>query len=109
MGPRSRSQVLQRPTKGNRQNAIIAEDLGVLTPDVLALRDEFHIPGTKVLQFAFDGNPDNVHLPENYIPNNVVYTGTHDNATSRGWFENLSDREQRRFWSHTGRPEDEIR
>ncbi|MFL6446405.1 MAG: 4-alpha-glucanotransferase [Bryobacteraceae bacterium] len=87
----------------------IAEDLGVLTPDVLALRDEFRLPGTKVLQFAFDGNPDNVHLPENYTPNNVVYTGTHDNATSREWFEDLTDREQRRFWANTGRAEGEIR
>jgi len=87
----------------------IAEDLGVLTPDVLALREEFYIPGTKVLQFAFDGNPDNVHLPENYTPNNVAYTGTHDNATSREWFENLTERERRRFWAHAGRPEGESR
>jgi 4-alpha-glucanotransferase len=87
----------------------IAEDLGVLTPDVLALRDEFRIPGTKVLQFAFDGNPENVHLPDNYVPNNVVYTGTHDNATSREWFENLTERDQRRFWSYTRKPEGDSR
>ena len=65
----------------------IAEDLGVITPDVSALRDQFDIPGTRVLQFAFDGNSENLHLPDNYSANTVVYTGTHDNATTREWFE----------------------
>ena len=60
----------------------IAEDLGLITPDVCALRDQFHIPGTKVLQFAFDGKLDNPYLPCNYISNAVVYTGTHDNNTT---------------------------
>jgi 4-alpha-glucanotransferase len=73
----------------------IAEDLGLITPDVCALRDKFEIPGTKVLQFAFDGKPDNPHLPSNFPANSVVYTGTHDNNTARGWFEALSAREQR--------------
>ena len=54
----------------------IAEDLGLITPDVQALRDQFGVPGTRVLQFAFDGHPDNPHLPDNYVPNTVVYTGT---------------------------------
>jgi 4-alpha-glucanotransferase len=67
----------------------IVEDLGVITPDVSALRDQFRLPGTRVLQFAFDGHPDNPYLPENYAPNSVVYTGTHDNPTTRGWFEEL--------------------
>ncbi len=67
----------------------IAEDLGLITPDVHALREEFHLPGTRVLQFAFDGHPDNPHLPENYVANTVVYTGTHDNPTTRGWYEEL--------------------
>jgi 4-alpha-glucanotransferase len=77
----------------------IAEDLGFMTPDVPALRDEFNIPGTRVLQFAFDGSPDNVHLPNNYTTNTVAYTGTHDNATTREWFEGLSDGERRYFWA----------
>jgi 4-alpha-glucanotransferase len=72
----------------------IAEDLGLITPDVCALRDEFHMPGTRVLQFAFDGSPDNPHLPANYPTNTVVYTGTHDNNTTRGWFEALSEAER---------------
>jgi 4-alpha-glucanotransferase len=83
----------------------IAEDLGVITPDVCALRDEFRIPGTKVLQFAFDGNPGNPHLPENCSTNTVVYTGTHDNNTTRGWFEALADAERRRVWSYLNRAE----
>jgi 4-alpha-glucanotransferase len=67
----------------------IAEDLGLITPDVCALRDQFQLPGTRILQFAFDDRSDNPYLPHNYISNTVVYTGTHDNATTRGWFEAL--------------------
>jgi len=85
--------------------SFIAEDLGVITPDVCALRDEFRIPGTKVLQFAFDGNPGNPHLPGNYSTNTVVYTGTHENNTTRGWFETLPDAERRRVWSYLSRGE----
>ena len=81
----------------------IAEDLGLLTPDVTALRDEFCLPGTRVLQFAFDGKADNPHLPDNYLPNTVVYTGTHDNPTTRGWYEELKDEEQQHVWSYLGR------
>ena len=68
----------------------IAEDLGLITPDVETLRDQFQIPGTRVLQFAFDGHEDNPYLPQNLVNNTVVYTGTHDNPTSREWFEGLS-------------------
>src|SRR6266576_3583958 len=85
----------------------IAEDLGVITPEVCALRDEFGIPGTKVLQFAFDGNPGNPHLPKNYSTNTVVYTGTHDNNTTRGWFEALSGTGTRNVWSNLNRAEGE--
>ena len=69
----------------------LAEDLGLITLDVVALRDRFALPGMRVLQFAFDGASDNPHLPVNYGHNAVVYTGTHDNPTSRGWFESLPD------------------
>ena len=81
----------------------IAEDLGLITPDVSALRDEFHLPGTRVLQFAFDGHADNPHLPDNYVPNTVVYTGTHDNPTTRGWYEDLPDAERGNLWSYLRR------
>ncbi|HWO00126.1 MAG TPA: 4-alpha-glucanotransferase [Blastocatellia bacterium] len=65
---------------------IIAEDLGVITPDVEALRDEFRFPGMRVLQFAFRNDSTNIDLPHNYVRNCVVYTGTHDNDTTVGWF-----------------------
>jgi 4-alpha-glucanotransferase len=83
----------------------IAEDLGLITPDVRALRDEFHLPGTRVLQFAFDGHSDNPHLPTNYIANTVVYTGTHDNPTTREWYEEMPDAQRRALWSYLKRPE----
>lgn len=72
---------------------IIAEDLGVVTPDVIELLHQFDLPGMKVLQFAFSG-PDNPFLPHNYVPNCIAYTGTHDNDTARGWFESASNDER---------------
>ena len=78
----------------------IAEDLGVITPDVRTLRDQFQVPGTRVLQFAFDGHRDNPYLPENFVPNTVVYTGTHDNAPTRQWYEELPDEQRRNFWNY---------
>jgi 4-alpha-glucanotransferase len=69
---------------------IIAEDLGVITPDVEALRDDFGLPGMRILQFAFGGDTKNLDLPHNYIRNSVVYTGTHDNDTTVGWFTSVA-------------------
>jgi 4-alpha-glucanotransferase len=85
----------------------IAEDLGVITPDVSALRDQFHVSGTRVLQFAFDGHRDNPHLPDNYATNTVVYTGTHDNPTTREWYEDLPAAERQNLWSYLKRPRGE--
>lgn len=82
----------------------VAEDLGIITPDVHALREQFHLPGTRVLQFAFDGGNDNPHLPHNIDPNMVVYTGTHDNNTTRGWFEDLSQEQQQVVWRYLNSP-----
>ena len=87
----------------------VAEDLGLITPDVVDLRDRFCIPGTRVLQFAFGESPDNLHLPHCYPPNTVAYTGTHDNPTTRQWFEELPAHERRRLWNCLGRSEGEIR
>ena len=64
---------------------LVAEDLGVITPAVEALRERFGLPGMRVLQFAFGGDAANPHLPHNHVPNAVVYTGTHDNDTTCGW------------------------
>jgi len=72
---------------------IIAEDLGLITPDVTALRDQFVLPGMKVLQFGFSG-PDNPFLPHSYPQNCVVYTGTHDNDTARGWYKSAPENEK---------------
>jgi 4-alpha-glucanotransferase len=73
---------------------IIAEDLGEITPDVIELRDQFDLPGMKILQFAFS-DPDNKFLPHNFLTSNcVVYTGTHDNDTARGWFESAPEEER---------------
>jgi len=74
---------------------VVAEDLGLITPTVEKLRDRFGLPGMRVLQFAFDGGGDNVHLPHNCSPNSVIYTGTHDNDTTAGWFASLKPRDQR--------------
>ena len=71
---------------------LIAEDLGIITPEVEALRDRFGLPGMKVLQFAFGGDSANPYLPHNHIPNAVLYTGTHDNDTSMGWFRSLEEK-----------------
>jgi 4-alpha-glucanotransferase len=74
---------------------VVAEDLGVITPDVEALRDSFGFPGMKILQFAFGSGPDNPYLPHNHVRECVVYTGTHDNDTTAGWFASLPEKERR--------------
>ncbi len=77
---------------------IIAEDLGDITPDVVALRDQFDLPGMKILQFAYSTDASDKFLPHNYKPNFVVYTGTHDNDTSRGWYEHSANEHERDFF-----------
>jgi len=69
---------------------IIAEDLGVITPDVVALREEFAFPGMRILQFGFGSDTKNIDLPHNYQQNVVAYTGTHDNDTTVGWFHSIA-------------------
>src|SRR5207244_3128218 len=68
---------------------LVAEDLGVITEDVLALKNGFGLPGMRVLQFAFDGDPANAHLPYLHEPDCVAYSGTHDNDTTLGWYSSL--------------------
>jgi 4-alpha-glucanotransferase len=75
---------------------IIAEDLGIITPEVERLRDDFAFPGMKILQFAFDSGLDNPYLPENHTANSVVYTGTHDNDTTLGWWQGLTKERKER-------------
>jgi 4-alpha-glucanotransferase len=71
---------------------LVAEDLGLITDGVRELRDRFELPGMVVLQFAFDGSADNPHLPRLHRRNSVVYTGTHDNDTTVGWYASLDSR-----------------
>jgi len=82
---------------------LVAEDLGVITPDVEQLRVAFGLPGMRVLQFGFDGSPDNPHLPHNYQRDVVAYTGTHDNDTAAGWYHSLqrADAQRVEFYLHT--------
>ena len=75
----------------------IAEDLGLITSEVVALRERWKLPGMRVLQFAFGSDdPDDPHKPHNYVPHCVVYTGTHDNDTAQGWWNTLTSEERRR-------------
>ena len=73
----------------------IAEDLGLITPEVVELRERFGIPGMRVLQFGFSGRGAHIYLPHQYVPNTVAYTGTHDNDTTLGWWKNGATAEER--------------
>lgn len=84
---------------------IIAEDLGEISQDVFDLRDQFDLPGMKICQFAFTGDPDDPFLPHNYPKNCVAYSGTHDNDTALGWYQNAPEDEKdfcRRYLSRSG-------
>jgi 4-alpha-glucanotransferase len=93
---------------------ILAEDLGVITPEVEALRDHFGFPGMKILQFAFDSkeagglNATNAFLPHNHNRNAVVYTGTHDNDTTRGWYRERTPEEKDLIRRYLGRSDHDI-
>jgi len=81
----------------------IAEDLGIVTPEVEKLRDDFGMPGMLILQFAFGGATENRFLPHNYTRNAVVYTGTHDNDTTRGWYATISEADRDHMRRYVGR------
>lgn len=87
---------------------LIAEDLGEITPDVFALRDRFGLPGMKILQFAFSGDPEEKFLPHNYPANCVAYTGTHDNDTTLGWYRSAPDSERDFCRRYLGRSSNDI-
>ena len=81
---------------------LVAEDLGIITPEVETLRDNHGLPGMKVLHFAFGGGADNPYLPHNHVLNSVVYTGTHDNNTTLGWFEELDEQTRAHLFDYLG-------
>ncbi len=85
---------------------LVAEDLGFITEEVLELREKFNLPGMKILQFAFDSDARNPYLPHNHEVLSVVYTGTHDNNTTCGWFAGLSEDLQHRVYEYYGHPQD---
>ncbi len=87
---------------------LVAEDLGVITAEVDALRREFHLPGMRVLQFGFDGDPTNPHLPHQHEPDAIVYTGTHDNDTTVGWYASLSWESRDLVRRYLGRADHEV-
>lgn len=87
---------------------LIAEDLGLITPEVEALRDDFGLPGMRILQFAFGGDADNPYLPHMYVPNTVAYTGTHDNDITRGWFTTAPEKERDHVRRYLGRDGSDI-
>lgn len=87
---------------------LVAEDLGTITPEVEELRREFEMPGMKILQFAFGGDPDNPYLPERHGEQSVVYTGTHDNDTTLGWWRSIDDDERARVRDHLLDREEEM-
>jgi len=81
---------------------LVAEDLGIITEKVEALRTDFNLPGMKILQFAFGDTAANPYLPHNHERNYVVYTGTHDNDTTLGWFNALNDHDKQRIYHYLG-------
>lgn len=87
---------------------LVAENLGSITNEVEALRKEFELPGMLILQFAFDGNPDNPYLNHCHQANDVVYTGTHDNNTTLGWFQSLDDETREKVYSYFGNPPEQM-
>ncbi len=82
---------------------LVAEDLGIITQDVEKLRDDYGLPGMKILQFAFESGANNPYLPHNHIRDCVVYTGTHDNDTTLGWFESRSPDIQNHVMDYLGK------
>lgn len=88
--------------------SLVAEDLGVITEKVDALRKQFSLPGMKILQFAFSGEPSNPYLPHNHQINSVVYTGTHDNDTTLSWLNGLNDEEKQRIQQYFNYPYEKL-
>ncbi len=87
---------------------LLAEDLGVITPDVVELREKFQLPGMKIFQFAFSTDATDRFLPHNYPQNSVTYTGTHDNDTSLGWFRSTLEEERDYLRRYLGRDDHNI-
>jgi 4-alpha-glucanotransferase len=92
--------VLEALRRAAGELPLVAEDLGLITEEVRDLRDAFNLPGMAILQFAFHGDADNPYLPHNQTRNSVVYTGTHDNATTVGWWRSVDEHTRRKVLSY---------
>ena len=97
-------ELLKRFRKQTGSPLLIAEDLGKITPEVEKLRDHFGLPGMKVLQFAYSSDETNIHLPHNYTPPFIAYTGTHDNDTTLGWLHSRKKKERKQIRRYLGNP-----
>ncbi|HJS21038.1 MAG TPA: 4-alpha-glucanotransferase [Steroidobacteraceae bacterium] len=106
--PAAGAALLERARERFGELPLVAEDLGVITPAVDQLRRRFDLPGMRILQFAFDGSPANPYLPHNHQARTVVYTGTHDNDTTRGWFDKLDANARRHVLEYLGCRGEEI-
>lgn len=106
--PGPRQPLLKALAAAHGTDPFIAEDLGVITDEVRALLDEFDLPGMVILQFAFDGSPNHPYLPHKHRPNQVCYTGTHDNQTSLGWFLSRGDEERDRVRRYLAVPDKDM-
>ncbi len=96
--------MLNTVKKAYPELCLVAENLGTITAEVEELREAFDLPGMTILQFAFDGSPDNPYLPHQHHSNEVVYTGTHDNDTTVGWFNSLDDHTRTLVYNYYGQP-----
>jgi 4-alpha-glucanotransferase len=83
---------------------LVAENLGSISAEVEALRKDFQLPGMLILQFGFDGNPDNPYLNHMHEQGDIVYTGTHDNDTTLGWFDSLDEGTRDKVYAYYGNP-----
>lgn len=94
------AELLTTLQKNHQDLPLVAEDLGIITDEVVALKQQFGLPGMSILQFGFNGLPDNPHALNEQVKNSVVYTGTHDNDTALGWWESITDDSHRNWiWS----------
>lgn len=85
---------------------LVAEDLGIITRDVIKLREKYELPGMKILQFAFDSDGKNPYLPHNHTKDSIIYTGTHDNNTTVGWFSSLDVKTQNNLMEYLAHPKE---
>jgi 4-alpha-glucanotransferase len=100
--------LLSRVRESHPDLCLVAENLGTISAEVEALRHDFGLPGMLILQFAFDGNPENPYLPHRHASGDIVYTGTHDNDTTLGWFESLDGATQERVYQYFNRPRESM-